>query len=143
GAASKCSARHLPGLSPNKTNRGAAAQRGRHGVLCHAWMWWVTEDRRLSKKAAAPIQAAIAKGGVWLPAIAIWEIAKKAEKRKLVFDRPVRQWIEDATAVPGLWIADLKTSILIERCEVAQPFHGDPADQMIVAPVGQHEGGLI
>jgi len=72
--------------------RDAAVQRGPHGVLCHAWMWWVTEDRRLSKKAAAPIQAAIAKGGVWLPAIAIWEIAKKAEKRKLVFDRPVRQW---------------------------------------------------
>ena len=72
--------------------RDAAVQRRPHGVLCHAWMWWVTEDRRLSKKAAAPIQAAIAKGGVWLPAIAIWEIAKKAEKRKLVFDRPVRQW---------------------------------------------------
>src|SRR5438093_5999490 len=68
---------------------------------------------------------------------------EKAEKRKLVFDRPVRQWIEDATAVPGLWIADLTTSILIESCELPQPFHGDPADQMIVATVRQHEGVLI
>src|SRR5207247_5011947 len=38
---------HLPGRSPNKTHRDAAVQRGPHGVLCHAWMWWVTEDRRL------------------------------------------------------------------------------------------------
>ena len=122
----------------------APARNGMRTFLdTHAWMWWVTEDRSLSRKAAASIQAAIAKGGIWLPAIAIWEIAKKAEKRKLVFDRPVRQWIEDATAVPGLWIADLTTSILIESCELPQPFHGDPADQMIVATVRQHEGVLI
>ena len=109
----------------------------------HTWVWWVTEDRRLSKKAAASIQSAIAEGGVWLPAIAIWEVAKKFEKRKLVFDRPFRQWIEEATSASGLWVADLTMSILVESCELPQPFHGDPADQMIVATVRQHEGLLI
>jgi PIN domain nuclease of toxin-antitoxin system len=109
----------------------------------HAWMWWVTEDRRLSKKAAASIRDAIAEGGVWLPAIAIWEIAKKVEKRKLVFDRPLRQWVEEATSVAGLLIADLTLSILVESCELPQPFHGDPADQMIVATVRQHDAVLI
>ena len=109
----------------------------------HTWVWWVTEDRRLSKKAAGSIQSAIAEGGVWLPAIAIWEVAKKFEKRKLVFDRPFRQWIEEATSAPGLWVADLTMSILVESCELPQPFHVDPADQMIVATVRQHEGLLI
>ena len=109
----------------------------------HTWVWWVTEDRRLSKKAAGSIQSAIAEGGVWLPAIAIWEVAKKFEKRKLVFDRPFRQWIEEATSASGLWVADLTMSILVESCELPQPFHGDPADQMIVATVRQHEGLLI
>ena len=122
----------------------AQAKNGMRTFLdTHAWMWWVTEDRRLSRKAAASIQAAIAEGGIWLPAIAIWEVAKKVEKRKLVFDRPVRQWIEDATAIPGLWVADLTTSIIIESCELPKPFQGDPADQMIVATVRQHEGVLI
>jgi PIN domain nuclease of toxin-antitoxin system len=109
----------------------------------HAWLWWVTEDRRLSKRAAASIEAAIAKGGVWLPVIAVWEVAKKVEKKKLVFDRPLRQWLEDATAVPGLLVADLTMSILVESCELPQPFHGDSADQMMVATVRQHQGILI
>jgi PIN domain nuclease of toxin-antitoxin system len=109
----------------------------------HAWLWWVTEDRRLSKRAAASIEAAVAKGGVWLPVIAVWEVAKKVEKKKLVFDRPLRQWLEDATAVPGLLVADLTMSILVESCELPQPFHGDPADQMMVATVRQHQGILI
>ncbi len=109
----------------------------------HAWMWWVTEDRRLSKKATASIQDAIAKGGVWLPAIAIWEVAKKVEKGRLLFDRPPREWIEDATSMAGLLVADLTTSIMIEACELPKPFHGDPADQFIVATVRQHDGILI
>ena len=92
----------------------------------HAWLWWVTEDRRLSKKAAASIENAIAAGGVWLPVIAVWEVAKKVEKKKLVFDRPFRQWVEEATTVPGLLLADLTISILVESCELPQPFHGDP-----------------
>ena len=110
----------------------------------HAWMWWVTEDRRLSKKAASAFQKATTDdGGVWLPVIAIWELAKKVEKKKLVLDRPLREWIGDATAVPGLWLADLTMPILIDSCELPQPFHGDPADQMIVATVRQHQGLLI
>jgi PIN domain nuclease of toxin-antitoxin system len=106
----------------------------------HAWMWWVTEDRRLSRKAASAIQKAITDGGgVWLPVIAIWELAKKVEKKKLVLDRPLREWIGDATSVPGLWLADLTMPILIDSCA----FHGDPADQMIVATVRHHQGLLI
>lgn len=75
--------------------------------------------------------------------ISIWEVAKKVEKKKLVLDRPLRQWIDEATTVQGLWLAEITPSILIDSCELPQPFHGDPADQIIVATVRQHQGILI
>lgn len=47
----------------------------------HAWVWWVTEDRRLSRKAAGVIQEAVRGDGVSLSMISIWGIAKKVKKK--------------------------------------------------------------
>ena len=63
-------------------------------------------------------------GGVWLSAISIWEVAKKVEKKQLVLDRPLGQWIDQALATPGLLLAELTPAILRESCELPQPFHG-------------------
>jgi len=68
----------------------------------------------------------------------VWEVAKKEQKSQLVFDRPLRQWLDVAMSAEGLLVAELTTSILIENCELPPPFHGDPADQMIAATVRHH-----
>jgi PIN domain nuclease of toxin-antitoxin system len=99
----------------------------------HAWVWWATEDARLSKKAASAIQRATLDEGASLSMISIWEIAKKVEKQQLVLDRPLRHWIEQAVGLPGLMLVELTPAILLESCALPQPFHGDPADQMIAA----------
>jgi PIN domain nuclease of toxin-antitoxin system len=109
----------------------------------HAWIWWITQDRRLSKRAHAAIGNAIPREGVWISAISIWEIAKKVEKSQLVLDRPLRQWLDRATSADGLFIAELTNAILIESCELPPPFHGDSADQIIAASVRHHGGRLI
>lgn len=99
----------------------------------HAWVWWVTQDRRLSRNAVRAIQAAVRGTGVSLSMISVWEIAKKVEKKQLVLDRPAREWIDQALNVPGLALVELTPAILLDSCELPQPFHGDPADQIIVA----------
>jgi len=109
----------------------------------HAWIWWVTADRRLSRRAETAIRRAAAGDGVWISAISIWEIAKKVEKRQLTLDRPFRQWLQKACGAAGLCVAELTPEILVESCELPQPFHGDPADQMIVASTRHHNGILL
>jgi len=109
----------------------------------HAWIWWVSGDRRLSPGALAAIHCSAAGSGTWLSAISLWEIAKKVEKKQLVLDRPLRKWLELALGAEGLFIAELTNDILLESCELPQPFHGDPADQMIVATVRHHGGRLV
>ena len=110
----------------------------------HAWVWWVSDDRRLSKKAAAAIRrtAHDEDWGVWISTISIWEVAKKVEKKQLVLDRPVRQWMEQADDRAGSALAELSAAILLDSCELPQPFHGDPADQMIVASA-RHLGASL
>jgi len=99
----------------------------------HAWIWWVAEDRRLSPAARRAIDRAARGSTLALSMISVWEVAKKTEKGALVLDRPVAEWIDQALAQPGLQSIELSRPILLESCRLPQPFHGDPADQLIVS----------
>jgi len=109
----------------------------------HAWLWWVTKDRRLPPRLHQSLDEMALTDGVWISAISIWEIAKKAEKARLVLDRPMQDWIDAARSKEGLNVAELTPQVLVASCQLPQPFHGDPADQMIVATVRLERGRLI
>jgi PIN domain nuclease of toxin-antitoxin system len=109
----------------------------------HVWIWWITRDSRLSKRAQSVILNSIRRDGIWISAISVWEVAKRVEKRQLVLDQPLGKWLDSAMSAEGLFVAELTGDILIESCELPQPFHGDPADQMIAATVRHHSGRLI
>jgi PIN domain nuclease of toxin-antitoxin system len=109
----------------------------------HAWVWWVTEDKRLSTAARRAIERSQNKGDLSLSLISIWEVAKKVEKAQLVLDRPVDQWLELAVARSGLHLVELTRPILIESCRLPLPFHGDPADQIIVATARDRDAAIV
>jgi PIN domain nuclease of toxin-antitoxin system len=109
----------------------------------HAWVWWVTEDRRLSQRAATAIRRSLAQGDLWISLISVWEVAKKVEKAQLILDRPVSQWLDQAATAQGLGVWELTRPIVVESCELPQPFHGDPADQMIVATARRHGAVIV
>ena len=109
----------------------------------HAWVWWVTEDRRLSRSALRTIERDQAKDALSLSLISIWEVAKKVEKGQLVLDRPLDDWLDLATHQRGLHLAELSRPILVESCRLPAPFHGDPADQIIVATARDRDATII
>ncbi len=107
---------------------------GMRAVLdTHAWIWWATEDARLSGSARLAIEDACAGGVLWLSAFSIWEVAKKVQKRQLVLDRPLDDWLDLATAPAGLHIAELTRAVLVESGRLPGGFAADPADAIIVA----------
>jgi PIN domain nuclease of toxin-antitoxin system len=109
----------------------------------HAWVWWVTEDRRLSRTAQRRIEKDLANDALSLSLISVWEVAKKIEKGHLVLDRPLDDWLDQATQRPGLHLAELTRPILAESCRLPQPFHGDPADQIIVATARDRDATIV
>ena len=109
----------------------------------HAWIWWVTKDRRLSRRARTVIDKAAGRGDLWLSQISIWEMAKKVEKGQIAIDRPLDEWLDAALEVEGLQVAEMTRPVLVDSCRLPQPFHGDPADQMIVATSRAHSATLV
>jgi PIN domain nuclease of toxin-antitoxin system len=109
----------------------------------HAWVWWVTEDRRLSVAARRAIERRSASGSLALSLMSVWEVAKKVEKAQLVLDRPVETWVDEALNRPGLQLLELTRPILVGSCRLPGPFHGDPADQIIVATARDREAVIV
>jgi PIN domain nuclease of toxin-antitoxin system len=108
----------------------------------HAWVWWLTEDRRLSRRARSTIAAGLSDQDLWISLISVWEVAKKVEKQQLVLDRALDQWLDEALAPDGLGVWELTRPILVESCALPQPFHGDPADMLLVA-TARHHGAVV
>ncbi len=109
----------------------------------HAWLWRVTEDRRLSKRAGSAIVTGLRADALWVSFISVWELTKKVETQQLVQDRPFDEWLDLATMREGLHMAELTRPVLVESCRLPGTFHGDPADQMIVATARHHGAVLV
>ena len=109
----------------------------------HAWIWWVTKDRRLSRRARTTIERSGGRGDLYLSVFSVWETAKKIEKGQLALDRPLDEWLDAALAVEGLQLAELTRPIAVDSCRLPQPFHGDPADQIIVATARSLEAAVV
>lgn len=91
----------------------------------------------MSRRAKTVVEKARKRGELWVSLISVWEVAKKAEKQRLVFDRPLDGWLDEAVSVDGLRWSELSRLVLLESCRLPPPFHGDPADQIIVATARQ------
>ena len=109
----------------------------------HAWIWWATSDRRLSRRARTAIDRSLTRGELWVSTFSIWEMAKKVEKGQLALDRPLDEWLEAALAAEGLQVAEVSRPVLVDSCRLPQPFHGDPADQIIVATTRSLSATLV
>lgn len=109
----------------------------------HAWLWWVTEDRRLSKRAAAAIAAGLRNESLWLSFISVWELAKNVEKGQLVLDRTLDDWRDLSTLRDGLRLVELTRPALVESCPLPGMFYGDPVDQMIMATARYHDSTVV
>ena len=65
--------------------------------------------------------------------ISCWDVAKLVEYGRLRLDRQVGLWMESALASPGVSLLHLNPQIVVESTRLPQPFHRDPADQLLVA----------
>ncbi len=106
----------------------------------HAWVWWSSKPEKLGKRAARAIAKATRIG---IPAICVWEVAVKAEAKKLRFDRPYEIWIEAALAEdPRAELLPLLPRIAVAAVQLSWQ-HADPADRFVVASARAHDAPLV
>ena len=104
----------------------------------HAWVWWVHGDARLSEEQRKMLDARVVEG-IGVSIISCWEVAKLVEYGRLKLPQDVAEWLGVALVYPGLRLLDLTPAIVVESTRLPQPFHKDPADQIIVATARIHD----
>jgi PIN domain nuclease of toxin-antitoxin system len=98
----------------------------------HIWVWWVNGSAELSAHKSQILESRQA-DGLGVSIISCWEIAKLVEKGRLALAMPVGQWIDQALAYHGICLLPLGPKIAVDSTQLPQPFHNDPADQIITA----------
>lgn len=99
----------------------------------HVLLWWVSADRRLSRSHARVLRRAREDAPVLVSDISLWEIAMLTDQRRIKLDRPLRDWLETATAPPLVKRIGITPAIAAETASLPSTFHRDPADRIIVA----------
>ena len=108
----------------------------------HAWVWWVSEPRRLSRAARKAVDDADIIG---VSAISVWEIATKVTNGKLRLDRPVDEWSLQALAINQRvreLVIDARVAVMAGTLGT-RGVHGDPADRILIATAKAHGCALV
>ena len=99
----------------------------------HVWIWWQALAEKIGPGVRETLTALGEDDQLFLSAISVWELAKLVEKGHLKLGTSVDEWTRQALEMPRLQQLPLSPAIAIESTRLPQPFHDDPADQIIVA----------
>lgn len=103
----------------------------------HALVWWTSDPSKLGKKARAAIEGAARVG---VPAIAFWEVALLARKRRVSLGMPAEDWAALVLGIARVVELPLTAAIAIRADGLAM--HHDPADRFIASTALAH-GPLV
>lgn len=99
----------------------------------HVLLWWLARSPRLSRRQRKVIDAADANSPLCVSDISLWEIATLYELGRIQLDRPLREWLEQATAPPLVRRIGISPAVAAEVAALPDSFHRDPADRILVA----------
>jgi len=109
----------------------------------HTWIWWNMNPPRLSQKVKGIIGDAPMYDEMLLSAISPWEFSKLLEKSRLSISIDPETWIGTALDMPKLRLVPLTPVLSYRSTVLPQPFHSDPADQIIVATAREENAILL
>ena len=97
-----------------------------HLLDTHTWYWLVTGNSRLLKFAKNPAPFVVT-------VISVWELGILDTKKRIVFQRPLNQWVEEALGAQNIVTLPLTPAIALASTRLPGGFHGDPADRILMA----------
>lgn len=109
----------------------------------HVWIWWHLNPGRLSPKVRRLIGEPDRYQELLLSAISPWEFSKLLEKERLGISCDPESWLDSALEMPKLRLVPLSPQLAYRSTTLPPPFHGDPADQIIVATAREEQATIL
>lgn len=96
----------------------------------HAFLWWIADDRRLSRRARAAIAQRTDQCFVSL--VSVWEMAIKTSLGKLTLAAPLERFIPEQLTVNGFDLHPVEFAHVVRVSDLAF-HHRDPFDRLLAA----------
>ena len=110
----------------------------------HIWIWlFEGTPGRLDSNTVKRLERAAADDDVLVSAISVWEVAMLEAAGRLTLAGDAHTWVERALDQPGVRLAPLSPSILIESTRLPGHPHRDPVDRILMATARSTGAALV
>lgn len=109
----------------------------------HVFVWWLMQSPKLSAGAKREIRRATRLRSIVVSAVSIFEIATVVRRGRLQLGTTVELWLDAARSLPELHVEPVTDQIARLAGGLADSFHGDPADRIIVATAMTLQAKLV
>lgn len=109
----------------------------------HTWIWWHMNPQKLSQKVRRLVGNVNGYEEMLLSAISPWEFSKLLEKERIGISCDPEDWIHSALEMPKFRLVPLSPVLAYRSTVLPQPFHSDPADQIIVATAREENATIL
>jgi PIN domain nuclease of toxin-antitoxin system len=97
----------------------------------------------MTRESIASIDEAAARGEVLVSPVSARELGLLVRKGRVRLDLEPLPWFERFLGLPGVRLTPLGVAAAISSSFLAEPFHGDPADRLLVATARTLPAALI
>jgi PIN domain nuclease of toxin-antitoxin system len=108
----------------------------------HALLW-LDSGAPMARESIAAIDDAAGRGEVLVSPVSAWEIGLLVQKGRIRLDLDPLPWFERFLGLPGVRLTPLGVAAAISSSFLREPFHGDPADRLLVATARELAATLI
>lgn len=109
----------------------------------HTWIWWHMNPAKLSATVLRLLSNPKAYDELLLSAISPWEFSKLLEQNRLGISCNPEDWLQKAMEMPNSRLIPMSPTLAYHSTALPQPFHQDPADQLIVASAREENATVL
>lgn len=100
----------------------------------HAWVWFASTPKKLSRSANDRIEEAIQqRTPILISCVSTWEVALLVARGRLKLSMDVESWVRHSESTPFFDFVPVDNAIAVHAVGLPPSLHPDPADRIIVA----------
>jgi PIN domain nuclease of toxin-antitoxin system len=109
----------------------------------HVWIWIAGGNPIITPPTRKAIQNAKQREHLLISPISVWEISMLVERKRIVLDMEMTDWLKQWVELPGILISEISFEVAILSNRLPGLIHGDPADRILIASAYEEDAVLV
>jgi PIN domain nuclease of toxin-antitoxin system len=109
----------------------------------HVWIWIAGGNPIITPSTRKAVQNAKQREHLLISPISVWEISMLVERKRIVLDMEMTDWLKQWVELPGILISEISFEVAILSNRLPGLIHGDPADRILIASAYEEDAVLV